>query len=113
MTTVDVNNLGYKEEPFVLANDVAQVFYVKDTYSKTRNRKDKEANTPYGGPKRHIVLSGKRNLVGVEDKTDKSEDYEKVHEIPPFAVKTDQSIVLNEQDCPWLQCKKKGKHAKK
>src|SRR3954464_7550425 len=40
MTTVDVNNLGYREEPFVLANDVAQVFYVKDTSSKTRKRKD-------------------------------------------------------------------------
>ena len=39
MTTVDVNNLGYREEPFVLANDVAQVFYVKDTSSKTRKGK--------------------------------------------------------------------------
>jgi hypothetical protein len=113
MTTVDVNNLGYREEPFVLANDVAQVFYVKDTSSKTRKRKDKEANTSYGEPKRQIVLSGKRNLVGVEDKTDKSEDYEKFHEIPPFTVKTDPSIVLNEEDCPWLRCKKKGKHGKK
>src|ERR1041385_3147258 len=86
--------------------DVAQVFYVKDTSSKTRKRKDKEANTSYGEPKRQIVLSGKRNLVRVEDKTDKSEDYEKFHEIPPFTVKTDPSIVLNEEDCPWLRCKK-------
>src|SRR4051812_44962519 len=39
MTTVDVNNLGYREEPFVLANGVAQVFYVKDTSSKMRKRK--------------------------------------------------------------------------
>src|ERR1041384_6697544 len=64
-------------------------------------------------PKRHIVLLGKRNLVGGEDKTDKSEDYEKFHEIPPFTVKTDPSIVLNDEDCPWLRCKKKGKHGKK
>ena len=110
---MDVNNLGYREEPFVLATDVAQVFYVKDTSSKTRKRKDKEANTSYGKPKHHIVLLGKRNLVGVEDKTDKSEDYEKFHEIPPFTVKTDPSIVLNEEDCPWLRRKKKGKHGKK
>ena len=27
MTTVDLNNLAYADEPFVLANDVAQVFY--------------------------------------------------------------------------------------
>src|SRR3954465_15901580 len=113
MITVDVNNLGDREEPFVLANDVAQVFYVKDTSSKTRKRKDKEENTSYGERKRHIVLSGKRNLVGVEDKTDKSEDYEKFYEIPPFTIKTDPSILLNEEDCPWLRCKKKGKHGKK
>src|SRR3954464_666941 len=99
MKTVDINKLGYGEETFVLANDVAQVFYVKDTSSKTTKRKDKEANTSYGEPKRQIVLSGKRNLVGVEDKIDKSEDYEKFHEIPPFTVKIDPSIVLNEEDC--------------
>ena len=28
-TIVDLNNLGYTNEPFVLANDVAQVIYVK------------------------------------------------------------------------------------
>jgi hypothetical protein len=39
MTMVDLNNLGYKEEPFVLANDVAQVFYVKDMSTKPRKKK--------------------------------------------------------------------------
>jgi hypothetical protein len=74
MTTVDLNNLGYADEPFILANDVAQVFYVKDMSTKPRKRKDKEANTSYDEPKHHIVLSGKRNIVGVEDKKDMSED---------------------------------------
>jgi hypothetical protein len=36
MTIVDLKNLGYKDEPFVLANDVAQVFYVKDMSSKPK-----------------------------------------------------------------------------
>ena len=40
----------------------------------------------YDEPKRHIVLSRKKNIVGVEDKTDMSEYYDKFHEIPPFAV---------------------------
>jgi hypothetical protein len=111
MTTVDLNNLGYADEPFVLANDVAQVFYVKDMSTKPRKRKDKEANTSYDEPKRHIVLSGKRNIVGVEDKTDMSEDYEKFHEIAPFTVNIDPSIQLNDEDCPWLR--RKGTHAKK
>jgi hypothetical protein len=30
MTIVDLNNLAYRNEPFILANDVAQVLYVKD-----------------------------------------------------------------------------------
>ena len=89
MTIVDLNNIGYADEPFVLANDVAQVLYVKDMSTKPRKRKYKEANTSYNEPKRHIILSGKRDIVGVEGKTDMSEDYEKFHEIPPFKVKAD------------------------
>src|SRR5215216_4897726 len=77
MTTVDLNNLGYIDEPSVLANDVAPVFYVKDMSTRSRKRKDKEANTSYDEPKHHIVLSGKRDIVGLEGKTDMSEDYEK------------------------------------
>jgi len=110
MTTVDLNNLAYMDEPFVLANDVAQVFYVKDMSSRPRKRKDKEANTSDDEPRRHIVLSGKRNIVGVEDKTDMSEDYNKFDEIPSFKVKDDPSILLNDEDTPWLRRnQKKGK----
>jgi hypothetical protein len=103
MTTVDLNNLAYRDEPFVLANDVARVFYVKDISTKPRKRKDKQTNTSYDEPKRHIVLSGKRNIVGLEDKTDMSEDYNKFHEIPPFKVNTD---LLNNEDAPWLRPRK-------
>jgi hypothetical protein len=38
MKTVDLNSLAYMDEPFILANDVAQVFYVKDMSTKTRKR---------------------------------------------------------------------------
>jgi len=103
MTTVDLNNLGYRDEPFVLANDVAQVFYVKDMSTKPKKRKNKQTDTSHDEPKRHIVLSGKRNIVGVEDKTDMSEDYNKFDEIPPFKVKTDPTILLNGADAPWLR----------
>jgi hypothetical protein len=102
MTTVDLNNLAYMDEPFVLANDVAQVFYVKDMDSKPRKR-SQQKNTSSDEPRRHIVLSGKRNIVGVDDKTDMSEDYNKFHEIPPFKVETDPSILLNAEDSPWLR----------
>ena len=102
MTTVDLNNLAYMDEPFVLATEVAQFFYVKDMSSKPRKR-NQQKNTSTEEPKRHIVLSGKRNIVGVDDKTDMSEDYNKFHEIPPFTVKTDPSILLNDDDSPWLR----------
>ena len=61
MTTVDLKNLAYMDEPFVLANDVAQVFYVKDMSSKPRKR-NQQGNTSSDEPKRHIVLSGKKTL---------------------------------------------------
>ena len=111
MTTVDLNNLAHADEPFVLANDVARVFYVKDISTRPRKRQDKEANGSYDEPKRHIVLSGKRNIVGVDYKTDMSEDYEKFDEIAPFIVNIDPSIQLNDEDCPCLR--RKGTHAKK
>jgi hypothetical protein len=33
-TTIDLKKVGYKEEPFVLAVQVAQIFYVPDTRNK-------------------------------------------------------------------------------
>ena len=56
-TTVDLRKVGYKEEPFVLADQVSQVFYVHDTRNK----------------KRHVVRPGKRRVVSVENFVD--EDY--------------------------------------
>ena len=114
MTIVDLKILGYRDEPCVLAKDVAQVFYVKDMSTKPRKRKDKKRTCLCDEPKRHIILSGKRNIVGVEDKTDMSEDYNQFGEIPPFKVNTDPSIKLNDEDCPWLRRnQKKGTHTKK
>ena len=42
-----------------------------------------------------------------------SEDYNKFDEIPPFTVNTDPSIMLNDEDYPWLRrSQKKGTHEK-
>jgi hypothetical protein len=115
MTTVDLNNLAYMDEPFILANDIAQVFYVKDMSTKTRKR-NQQKKTSSDEPKRHIVLSGKRNIVGVDDKTYMLVDYNKFHEILPsnfqkkilpFKVKTDPSILLNDEDSSWLRPRRK------
>ena len=49
-TTVDLNQVGYRDEPFVVSSQVSQVFYVSDTRNK----------------KRQVVLSGKRQVIGLE-----------------------------------------------
>ena len=100
MTIVDLNKIGYLDDPFVLAKDMHQVFYVKDMSSKPKNKKPQE------GPqesKCHIVLPGKRVIVGVEDKTDQSDDYDQFDGIPPFAVEVDPSILLANEETPYLR----------
>jgi len=49
-------------------------------------------------PKRHIVLSWKRNIVGIEDKSDMSGDYERDDRILPFKVNKDPRILLNHEE---------------
>ena len=67
MTTVDLKELGYRDEPFVLAKDVTQVFYVQDMSSKSRKDKSRNKSSFLGAgdePKRHIVLAGKKENCG-------------------------------------------------
>ena len=91
MTIVDFKKIGYKDEPFVLAKDVTQVFYVKDMSSKPKKKSDKTSQADKAGnePKRHIVLPGKRKVVGVENISDNSEDYDQIDDLPPFSVDVD------------------------
>ncbi|XP_052137571.1 uncharacterized protein LOC127756216, partial [Oryza glaberrima] len=93
MTTVDLNKVRYSDEPFVLANDVTQVFFVKDMSSKGKKSRGPDE------PKRQVVLPGKRKIVGVEDKTD--EDYDQLDGQPHFTVTIDPSILLSNEDTPY------------
>jgi hypothetical protein len=99
ITIVKLNNLGYRDEPFVLAQDVSQVFYMKDMSSKPKKGINKQADEP----KRHIVHSEKRNIVRVEDKTDLLDDYNKFVEIPPFAVNAIPCILSANKDTSYLR----------
>ena len=99
MTIVDFKKIGYKVEPFVLAKDVAQVFYVNDMSSKPKKNQGKSDDEP----KRHIVFSGKRKIIGVEDISDKSEDFDQFDDRPPFSVDVDTSILLSKEDAPYLR----------
>ncbi|XP_015639131.2 uncharacterized protein [Oryza sativa Japonica Group] len=105
MTTVDLNKVGYSDEPFVLSNDVTQVFFVKDMSSKGKKGRGNARWVISGRdrgpdePKRQVVLPGKRKIVGVEDKTD--EDYDQLDGQPPFTVTIDPSILLSNEDTPY------------
>jgi hypothetical protein len=41
--------------------------------------------------------------VGIEDRTDMLENYEKSDVIPPFTVNSDPSIPVGDEDSPWLR----------
>ena len=59
MTIADFKKIGYTDEPFVIAKDVTQVFYVKDMASKPKKNQGKSDDEP----KRHIVLLGKKKSL--------------------------------------------------
>ena len=52
--------------------------------------------------------------MGIEDRSDMSEDYEKNDGIPPFTVNSNPSVLLNDEDTLWLRCDhNQGTYAKK
>jgi glucose dehydrogenase len=67
LTLVDLKNLGHKDDPWVLADRVAQVFYVLDAETG-----------------KHIVVSGKQKIVGVNNVEDIDEDVNQFEEMPLF-----------------------------
>jgi hypothetical protein len=82
-TTVGLTKTAYRDDPFVLARDVMQVFYARDNKTK-------------GRPK--VVLEGKRKIVGVDGVTDE-EDYMGYQEMHPFGANVPLPI-LQEGDEP-------------
>jgi hypothetical protein len=99
MKIVDLTKIGSKDEPFVLTKNLYQVFYVKDMTSKPNNKNPEGPQEP----KRHIVLPGKRVIVGVKDRTDKSYEYDQFDGMPPFAVEVDPRIPLGNEETPYLR----------
>ena len=102
---VDLKELGYRDEPFVLAKNVTQVFYVQDMSSKPKKDKSRNKSNFLGAgdePKRHLVLAGKRKIVGVDDVTDE-EEYNKIEDMTPFAVEVNTSIILAEEEAPYAR----------
>jgi hypothetical protein len=66
-TIVDLTNVGHKDEPWVLATTIAQVFYILDP-------KDE---------KKYIVVPRKQWVVRVDDMEDE-EEYNQCDDVPFF-----------------------------
>jgi hypothetical protein len=56
-TLVDLNNVGHKDDPWILLERVAQVFYVLEPEHE----------------KKHVVIPGKQRINRVDDVTDEEE----------------------------------------
>jgi hypothetical protein len=67
LTLVDLKNLGHKDDPWVLTDRVAQVFYVLDLETE-----------------KDIVVSKKQKIVGVDNVKDNDEDVNRFEEMPLF-----------------------------
>jgi hypothetical protein len=89
LTLVDLANVGYKDDSWVLAKCVAQVFYIADPMNVTK----------------HIAVFGKQRILGVEGVID-VEDYNQFEELVLFKdhekriKKIEASIPKSEK--PWL-----------
>jgi Domain of unknown function (DUF4216) len=93
-TLVDLSNVGYKDDPWVLASRVAQVFYVPDPYSELFHKRKTK----------HVVISGKQRIIcvdGVED-VEEHNQYEEINLFTDFPrkIKTVESR-LPKEICPW------------
>ena len=76
---VDFSKAGYKDDPFILARQATQVFYVTDPADRSR----------------HVVLPGKRRIIGIDNVEDE-EAYDHFDEIPPFS--TGMASLLTGED---------------
>ena len=87
-TIVDLNNIGYKDDPWVLASQVAQILYVADPAKKTK----------------HVVVHGKPDIIGVEG-IDDVEEYNRYDQMNLFTDLVEKMKIIEagirKDDKPW------------
>ena len=84
-TTVDLNQVGYRDKTFVVVSRVSQVFYVRDTRNK----------------KRQVVLHGKKQVARLENPMDE-EEFNQSNEVPPLDTSILPVILVSELT-PYLR----------
>ena len=102
LRVLNLENLGYQDDPWVLASRVAQVFYMSDLQS----------NLPPKKKTKHVVASEKQHIIGV-DGVDDVEAYNNYDEMPLF-IDFSKKISVVEKNLPkdilpWERKGVKGK----
>jgi hypothetical protein len=95
LTLIDLKNVGHKDDPWVLADRVTQVFYVLD---------------PEGG--KHVVISRKQKIVGVENVEDNDDDVNQFEEMPLFTNLMNIKHIEREFDKNLMPYMRKGGNEK-
>jgi hypothetical protein len=95
LTLVDLKNLAHKDDPWVLADRVAQVFYVLD---------------PETG--KHIVVSRKQKTVGVDNMEDNNGDVNQFEEMALFTNPMNIKRIEKDFDKNLLLYMRKGSKGK-
>ncbi|XP_074356761.1 uncharacterized protein LOC141696532 [Apium graveolens] len=85
-TLVDFNRFGYEDDPFILATQVKQVFYIRDP-----------ADVRWS-----IVLQGKRRIIGVDNVEDE-EKYNQLDENPPFSIGLQTTSIEDSTDISYAR----------
>ena len=98
---MDLDNLGYQDDPWVLASCVAQVFYLPDPQTNLPPEKTK-----------HVLASGKQHIIGVDgvDDVDEYNNYTEIQLFTDFPKKI--SVVEKNLSKNILPSEQKGVRAK-
>jgi hypothetical protein len=86
-----LKNLGHKDDLWVLADRVTQIFYV--------------LNSETG---KHIIVSGKQKIVGVDNVEDNDKDANQFEEMPLFTNPMNIKHIENDFDKNLLLYMRKG-----
>src|SRR6266498_91423 len=94
-TIVNLNVTSYKNDPWILAGNIAQVFYITDPVNA----------------KKEIVLPGKQRVARVDNITD-PEEYNQFDDVPPFGdpkkLQQVESTLGRRTAIPYLRTDAKG-----
>jgi prophage antirepressor-like protein len=90
LTIVDLNNVDYKDDPWVVASQVAQVLYIADPAKKIK----------------HVVVPGKQDIIGVDgiDDVEEYNQYDKMNLFTDIPQKMRiVEAIIRKDDKPWAR----------